>query len=174
MGYSEMACPHCGQMNRERCNAWMYGSPIRECKICGKKYVDNRYREPAISGIDTRTASPSLYLKMTGVFFAAALIVGGWQFISAKAAGYYYTRMVILSVLLLMASVGCLVMYIRIKLGIEAKNNAKYIAESEERLKDPPMSRSLSHTATMSPRDSSRGRLSAGRTENEYRIQDDP
>ncbi len=137
MGYSEMACPHCGQMNREKCNAWMYGSPIRECKICGKKYVDNRYREPAISGIDTRTASPSLYLKMTGVFFAAALIVGGWQFISAKAAGYYYTRMVILSVLLLMASVGCLVMYIRIKLGIEAKNNAKYIAESEERLKDP-------------------------------------
>lgn len=137
MGYSEMKCPNCGQINREQCNAWMYGSPIRECKSCGSRYIDDRYREPALTGIDTRTVSPGLYLKMTFIFLGAGLLIGGWQLLSAKLNGYYYTRMAILSVLLLLASIGCLVMFIRIKLGIEDKNNAKYLAESEERLKDP-------------------------------------
>ena len=37
---AEWTCPECKTKNRETCNAWMYGSPIRQCKACRSEYLD--------------------------------------------------------------------------------------------------------------------------------------
>lgn len=137
MGYSEMNCPHCGKMNRESCNAWMYGSPIKVCKSCGQKYLDSRYREPAVSGLDQRSVDPKFYLKGMGIFVAATVFVAVWLWYSVYILGHYNTRQVGILALCGFAAAACLVLYIRIKLGLEDKSNARLLAESEERLKDP-------------------------------------
>lgn len=51
MGYVEWNCPKCGKKNREACNAWVYGSPIRNCKACNQEYFDDRWREIALEVI---------------------------------------------------------------------------------------------------------------------------
>ena len=60
MGYVEWNCPKCGKKNREACNAWVYGSPIRNCKACNQEYFDNRWREIAIEGVEPATKSLKL------------------------------------------------------------------------------------------------------------------
>lgn len=137
MGYSEMNCPHCHKINREQCNAWMYDTPIRVCKNCGKKYLDSRYREPAISGFDGRSTDPVFYLKGAVGFFVATIVMALWLWYSVNFVGHYNMYQPALVFACAMGTVGCLVMFIRIKLGIENKNNAKMLAESEKRLKDP-------------------------------------
>ena len=55
---AEWTCPECKTKNRETCNAWMYGSPIRQCKACRSEYLDRRFREVAIDGFDPRSNNP--------------------------------------------------------------------------------------------------------------------
>ena len=136
MGYSEMKCPHCGKMNREACNAWMYGSPIRVCKKCGGKYMDRRYREPAVQGFDQRTTDANLYKTVSIICGAVFILVLCWYRYTTINRGYYTNYQVAFLIMLPIALVGCLIQYIRIKSGAMAKANAKYLAQSEERLKD--------------------------------------
>lgn len=137
MGYSEMNCPHCGKMNRESCNAYMYGSPIRVCKSCGQKYVNSRYTEPALQGFDTRTTNPDLYKKATP-FFAAFMVLGIlWNRYTVTHLGYYTTYQILFIFLGAIGTIGCIVQYFRITTGLAEKSNQRYLSESEERLKDP-------------------------------------
>ena len=143
MGYSEMNCPHCGKMNRESCNAHMYGSPIRVCKSCGKKYVDSRYTEPALTGFDRKSTDPSLYAKGAGIFAAGFVITLGWVIIDIKTKGSYPIKVAGASFICLMGLVLCLVCFVRIKSGISEKENQKYLEESEKRLSDKEYVREL-------------------------------
>ena len=71
ISYTEWVCPECKTKNRESCNTWMYGSPIRECKACRCEYLDKRWREVAIEGFDPRSNNAKLYVK--GALFLLAL-----------------------------------------------------------------------------------------------------
>lgn len=143
MGYSEMNCPHCGKMNRESCNAHMYGSPIRVCKSCGKKYVDSRYIEPALTGFDRKSTDPSVFAKGMGIFGAGFVITIGWVIFTINTRGSYSIKMAGTSVICLIGLVMCAVMLIRIKSGIADRENQKYLEESEKRLADKEYVREL-------------------------------
>lgn len=51
MGYVQGTCPKCGAQVMEKCNAWVYGSPIRTCPKCENEFLDIRWREVAIDGL---------------------------------------------------------------------------------------------------------------------------
>lgn len=136
MGYSEMKCPHCGKMNREHCNAWMYGSPLRTCKKCGKKYIDRRYREPALQGFDRRTTDPKLYKTACIICAALFILAICWYRFTTRNLGYYTNYQIGLLIMCPIAIVGCVVQYLRITGGSMDRANQKYLSESEERLKD--------------------------------------
>lgn len=143
MGYSEYNCPHCGKINRESCNAHMYGSPIRICKSCGKKYVDNRYTEPAINGFDRKSTAPSVYAKGAGIFAAGFVLTLGWVLISIKTKGSYQIKMAGASVICLLGLIMCIAMFVHIKSGAAEKENQKFLEESEKRLSDKDYVREL-------------------------------
>ena len=136
MGYSEMNCPHCGKVNRESCNAYMYGSPIRICRSCGEKYIDSRYREPAISGFDPKSTNTAFYGKGSIGFGIAFACFFGWFLYCALADGVYSLRVGILCIGCLLGFIGCLIQFVRIKSGSADRENAKYLEESEKRLSD--------------------------------------
>ena len=73
MNYAEWVCPKCKTKNRETCNMWMYGSPIRECKACRSEYLDRRWREVAIDGFDPRSKNAKFYAK--GAAFLLSLAI---------------------------------------------------------------------------------------------------
>ena len=136
MGYSEMNWPHCGKTNRESCNAYMYGSPVRICRSCGQKYIDGRYREPAISGLDPKSTNASFYGKGCVGFGIAFACFFGWFLYCAISNRVYSLRVGILCTGCLAAFIGCIIQYVRIKSGAVQRENAKYLEESEKRLSD--------------------------------------
>ena len=136
MGYNESKCPHCGKTNHEKCNAWMYGSPIRTCKKCGQKYMDRRYREPAVQGFDKRTTDPKLYKTASIICCALFILVVCWYRFTTRNLGCYTNYQVACLIMFPVAIVGCVIQYFRITSGAMDRENAKYLAESEERLKD--------------------------------------
>ena len=77
---AEWTCPECKTKNRETCNAWMYGSPIRQCKACRSEYLDRRFREVAIDGFDPRSNNPKFYMKGALFLLVLALVAGGLAF----------------------------------------------------------------------------------------------
>ena len=143
MGYMVSSCPHCGSQNRESCNAWGYGSPIRQCKSCKAEYYDNRWREVAIEGFDPRSNNSKLYLFAgigSGVLSA---VMGLWVWNSIRTSGSYSIRAAGLAVLAALVCVMCLVMYLRIKSGYEEKAQAPFLEESRQRMQNPEYVRKL-------------------------------
>lgn len=137
MGYMEWNCPACGQKNRDSCNAWGYGSPVRYCKKCQAEFFDNRWREVAIDGFDPRSMNSGLYLKGTIGSAVFAAVMAGYVAISIKTRGSYSIRAAGCIALGVIASVMCLIVYIRIKSGYEEKDQAHFLEESRDRLRDP-------------------------------------
>lgn len=135
--FIEWNCPTCGKQNREACSTWVYGSPIRTCKFCHAEYLDRRWREVAIDGYDPRSMNSSLYLKGTIGFAVFALVMALWMMYSIKTRGYYHTRNAACVILGIFGSVMCLILFLRIKLGFEAKSQEKYRNESIARLWNP-------------------------------------
>lgn len=136
MGYSEMNCPHCGAVNREHCNIWMYDSPIKACKKCEKKYVDKRFKELAIEQENGLSVSIKNNVKLAlifMIFLMGAVILLLYQ----HFMGYKYSLEGIFIVIIsILAVLGCTIQIIRIKSGIQNKVNEKYRQESEIRLKN--------------------------------------
>lgn len=52
-------CPHCNNDLGFAMDAYLYGSPLRQCNKCKKTYVDNRYHEIAIEGIRQEDINPT-------------------------------------------------------------------------------------------------------------------
>ena len=57
--------------------------PVRQCRNCGQKYLDKRWREPALVGFDRRTTDPMLYLKSTEAFLAGFVVCAAWLWYNA-------------------------------------------------------------------------------------------
>ena len=136
MNYAEWVCPECKTKNREACNTWMYGSPVRECKACHSEYLDRRFREVAIDGFDPRSNNAKLYVKGPLFLLALALVCGMLTYFQYNG-GHYSMKIVVAGVASALGAIACLVMSIRIKLGFQNKDNDKYMAESKARLNDP-------------------------------------
>ena len=136
MNYAEWVCPECKTKNREACNAWMYGSPIRECKACRSEYLDSRWREVAIDGFDPRGKNAKFYAK-GALFLLAIAAICGILIYFQYAKGYYSMKIIAAGALSALAGIACGINALRIKFGFADKDNEKYMAESKSRLADP-------------------------------------
>ena len=136
MGYVEWNCPKCSKNNRESCNAWVYGSPIRNCKYCNSEYYDNRWRELALEGVEPATKNPKLYLIATLGFLVFTIACAIWLVTSINSTGGFPIKLVGCVFVGAIGTIGCFVIFLRIVLGYEDKQNQKYYAESLERVKD--------------------------------------
>ena len=101
-----------------------------------EKYIDSRYREPAISGFDPKSTNTALYGKGSIGFGIAFACIFGWFLYCAPANGVYSLRVGILSVGCLLMFIGCLIQFVRIKSGSADREKSKYLEESEKRLSD--------------------------------------
>ena len=136
MGYVEWNCPKCGKKNREFCNAWVYGSPIRNCNACNREYFDNRWREISIEGVEPATKSPKLYLIATFAFLIFTVACVMWLITDIRTMGSYPVKLAGCFFGGAIGTIGCFVIFLRIVLGYEDKQNQKYYDESLQRMKD--------------------------------------
>lgn len=137
INYMEWDCPSCGKKNKDACNTWGYDTPIRHCSFCKAEHLDKRWREVAIDGYDPRSMNSSFYLKGTILFAVFAVVMALFMWHSIRTRGSYNIRNAGCVVLGIIGSVMCLILYLRIKLGFEAKRQEQYMAESIARLQDP-------------------------------------
>ncbi len=135
MNYAEWVCPECKTKNREACNMWMYGSPIRECKACRSEYLDRRWREVAIDGFDPRSRNAKFYAKGT-LFLLSMAIICGALLQTSFVHGNNSTKLTLACILCSLFGIVSGVIALRIKLGFADKDNEKYMAESKARLQD--------------------------------------
>lgn len=136
MGYVEGNCPKCGAKVRERCNAWVYGSPIRTCPNCKKEFLDKRWREVAIDGFATGSKNAKLYLGATIAFLFFTIVCVLWLTNMINTQGHYPIKLVGCIALGIVGTIGCAIVFLRIVTGYEDKQNAKYMDESKRRLQD--------------------------------------
>ncbi|MCM1157055.1 MAG: hypothetical protein NC300_00570 [Bacteroidales bacterium] len=136
MGYVEGKCPGCGGTVRERCNAWVYGSPIRTCPHCQKEFLDNRWREVAIDGFVPGSKNARFYLWGMIGFLAATVVCILWLWRMVSTQGHYPIKLVGCIVVGIAGTIGCAVVFLRIVTGYEDKQNARYMDESRKRLQD--------------------------------------
>lgn len=136
MGYVQWNCPKCGNQNGEKCNAWVYGSPIRYCKKCKGEYFDGRWTEVAIDGLDKRSGKPGTYAIFAVVCLAFSAVCGLWMMTSIRTRGYYISTQLLCVLAGIIGAIGSVVMIIRSVSGYEDKQNQKYYEESVARLKD--------------------------------------
>lgn len=136
MGYVEWNCPKCGKKNTEACNAWVYGSPIRNCKACNQEYFDNRWREIALEGVEPATKNPKFYLIATiaCLVFTVACVI--WLIADVRMMGSYPIKLAGCIFVGAIGTIGCFVIFLRIILGYEEKQNQKYYNESLQRMND--------------------------------------
>lgn len=137
LNYMEWVCPACGRNNKDACSTWGYDTPIRHCAHCQAEHLDKRWREVAIDGYDPRSTDGSFYLKGTLLFAVFAIVMAFVVWHSIRTRGSYSIRSAGCIVLGVFGSVMCLILYLRIKLGFEAKRQEKYMEESIARLRDP-------------------------------------
>lgn len=139
----EGTCPKCGEKTKESTNTWNYGSPIRFCPRCKQEYLDKRWREVTISGFDPKSTNPGYYFKCFLLFLAVAAASGGWLYFTTHERGYYSTLTLAIFIVSVVATVGSILLSLWIALGFSAKNNARYLAESERRMNHPEYVRKL-------------------------------
>ena len=130
---AEWTCPECKTKNRETCNAWMYDSPIRQCKACRSEYLERRFLEVAIDGFDPLSNNPKFYMKGALFLLLLALVDGGLALYQC----YYSIKVLVIAAASVLGSLACFSMFIRITTGFQSKDNEKYMAESKARLADP-------------------------------------
>lgn len=139
-------CPYCGkEILGFHEKDWKYGSPIRICKRCRKKYLDLRYHEIAIDGIapgtlNVKQSAKTLFFGLAIMFISIMAII----FISiiinlgiVTLRGHYYIMLIFLSLIGLLVVLFMLIDIIRIKTGIKERHLEKLKMESEKRLQDP-------------------------------------
>lgn len=131
-------CPHCGKdvslnyVQRE----WKYGSPIRVCKKCNQKYIDKRYHEIAVDGINP----DSFNMKRVGFSFLFGIIALVFSALfnsyTILLKGYYHTAMMTLGLVGILLIIYTIIDFIRIKTGAKERQLAKITEESVNRLRD--------------------------------------
>lgn len=132
--YIESKCPHCGSKNRATTNTWAYDSPIRTCEFCREEFLEPKFREIAVEGLDPRTTNSGFYVKGGLITFILSVLILAYQIF--KFGEISLTKISILSSISFIISILCFVISIRIRLGIEQRNSEKYIQESKQRMQD--------------------------------------
>ena len=128
-------CPYCGKeiigFNED---AWEYGRPVRRCKRCKKKYIDPRYHEIAIDGInpDAYNIRRSVIGMLIGL--ACVMITALVNLCFVYFNGCYSLKLVFAGFMGVVLAVILMVDVIRIKTGIKERHLEKLRRESEQRL----------------------------------------
>lgn len=136
LSYMEITCPSCGAKSKESCNTWAYGSPIKICTSCNTEFIDRRFTEPAVEGLNRKSTDSSMYLKGLLFMLIFTAVSAVLLFVMSKTNGYFPTKMIACTVGGILGSVLCGVMFFRIKLGFADKENNAYLEESEKRLQN--------------------------------------
>lgn len=130
-------CPYCGkEIYGFNENAWEYGRSVRSCKRCKKKYIDPRYHEIAIDGInpDAYNIRRSVIGMLIGM--ACVIISALVNLCFVYFDGDYYLRLVFAGFMGAVLTVFMMVDIIRIKTGIKERHLEKLRMESEQRLQE--------------------------------------
>lgn len=132
-------CPYCGKaisFFKYVPEEWKYGSPIRECKKCHQKYIDKRYHEIAVDGINP----DSFNMKKLGACFAigvvALLMSVLFNAYTILLKDYYYLKVVGVGLIGIVMIVYSIIDFIRIKTGAKERQLEKRIEESVNRLEN--------------------------------------
>lgn len=136
IGYVQGNCPECGARVHEKCNAWVYGSPIRTCPKCKKEFLDKRWREVAIDGFTPGSKNAKFYLGGTVSFLLFTIACILWLRSMISTRGHYPVKLIGCIVVGIIGTIGCFVVFLRIVTGYEDKKNARYLDESKRRLQD--------------------------------------
>lgn len=134
---AEGYCPYCGaKILFYYESEWRYGSPVRNCKKCGEKYVDERYHEIAVEGIRPNALSirwnGTGLLIMLGIFLIAFLI----HFYEVSHESTYSLEFCGLMVAALICILFFIIDSIRILTGAKAKKLERLREESVKRLRN--------------------------------------
>ncbi len=136
LSYAEMTCPNCGAKTKESCNTWMYGSPVKTCASCNTEYIDRRWREVAIDGFDPRSSNSGFYLKGLLGFVVFTVVCVLLLFLMSASSGHFPLKLLIAAIGGILGSVFCAYRLFVIKSGIQDKDNAVFMTESKQRLKN--------------------------------------
>lgn len=136
MGWVDGNCPKCGARVHEKCNAWVYGSPVRTCPHCKEEFLDKRWREVAIDGFATGPKNAKLYLGAAVGFLLVTIVCILWLGSMVRTQGHYPIKIVACIGVGIMGTIVCATVFVRIITGYEDKENTRYMDESKRRLQD--------------------------------------
>ena len=129
---------------------WLYGSPIRTCKKCGKNYVDDRYHEIAVEGIGPNALSIRWngigMLILLGIFLIAFLI--HFYEVSHKTFSLEPCGIMVIALICILFFI---IDSIRILTGAKAKKLEKLRRESVKRLRNWSYAKELEELGYMVP-----------------------
>lgn len=131
-------CPHCGKSIAVNymLNEWKYGSPIKVCKKCNQEYIDKRYHEMAIDGLNPETfdIKASLVFLTFGITcFVASILVTIFTLWLDRS---YYPMMIAIGIMGILIVIGMLCNIIAIKFGLKQRRVEKKMLQSVERLQN--------------------------------------
>ncbi len=130
-------CPHCKKkviLSYRIINPYLYGSKIRICPKCGEEIYDGRWKEVAIEGFDPIQDTEKGYAGSIGfglVGVALLLMNRGYKF----TFGNPMLMKVGIWFCLIIGGI-ILFFFFRHLFGFVKRNNAKYMAESIQRMHD--------------------------------------
>lgn len=144
--YSLGTCPYCKTKlftyNQNQLK-WLYGSPIRPCKKCKRNFIDIRYHEIAIEGIELGTFSIKKAIKSALILAAISFISYLLLYYERHYQEYYHPQFY---AIIIVSAIGALFMIfdaIKIITGIKKKKIEKLQNESITRLKDKSYAQQL-------------------------------
>ncbi len=143
MGYVETKCIHCGHQFKDQCNSRNYGPIIRKCPACREEYIDKRFKEVAITGLDSNSLNAKFYLKCAAFSLIGAIAAAGWFYWRFEYSKKISMSSLGIALLLLILCVSCMAQVFRIKNGTQAKENEKFMQESRERLRNQEYAQKL-------------------------------
>lgn len=77
MTYVYIRCPHCNTFIRQTTDGtYEWGSPLRQCRKCNRRYIDSHYHEVAIEGFsNTDNIRSSWWMLMIPIVFSVILSI---------------------------------------------------------------------------------------------------
>lgn len=108
-----------------------------------KAEIYKRWREIALEGVEPATKNPKFYLiaTITCFLFTVACVI--WLIADIRMMGSYPIKLAGCIFVGAIGTIGCFVIFLRIVLGYEEKQNQKYYNESLQRMNDKSYAKKL-------------------------------
>ncbi len=150
----DVKCPYCGRAEGTYSrNEYRYGSPIRVCKKCGKKFINEFYHEIAVEGPAPEAFSIKAKLKAIVIFAVLFAVMFLWHFYEVTFTSRYHYMPACAMIGLLVGVLFEILDIIFTKTGLKAKRTEKKRLESVQRLEDPEYARELAELGYNVPRE---------------------